>query len=105
VIWRLPLLPPHPPLQRAGAVLVGALAPWLAARPAHLERGFRQVLRSLNVPEEGRTWSMQAKGADHVGVVALSKLVAVAGLTLASAPGLLNHLLGTYLSLAQGRYR
>eukprot|EP00904_Undaria_pinnatifida_P009295 jgi/Undpi1/5496/HiC_scaffold_2.g00775.m1 len=100
----LPALPPAKrELQRSAAVLVGGLAEWLARRPRSLEPALQFVLKVLQLGEEGVVGgeaSMHDKGHDHVGVVALAKLVSTAGPSLASVPTLPTHLLERYLDFS-----
>lgn len=57
-------------LQRSAAVLVGALAAWLARRPRSLEPALKTVLAVLGLEEGGGggECSMRDKGEDHVSI-------------------------------------
>ncbi|CAN0236553.1 unnamed protein product, partial [Ectocarpus sp. 4 AP-2014] len=102
LVEMLPSLPPgRRELQRSAAVLVGGLATWLARRPRSLEPALQSVLGVLGLEEEGGSQAfMRDKGEDHVGAVALSKLVSAAGPSLAAVPSLPTHLLQRYLGLS-----
>ncbi|CAN0094993.1 unnamed protein product, partial [Ectocarpus fasciculatus] len=103
LVEMLPSLPPgRRELQRSAAVLVGGLAAWLARRPRSLEPALQSVLGVLGLEEEegGGQAFMRDKGEDHVGAVALSKLVSAAGPSLAAVPSLPTHLLQRYLGLS-----
>ncbi|CBJ31043.1 conserved unknown protein [Ectocarpus siliculosus] len=102
LVEMLPSLPPgRRELQRSAAVLVGGLAAWLARRPRSLEPALQSVLGVLGLEEEGGGQAfMRDKGEDHVGAVALSKLVSAAGPSLAAVPSLPTHLLQRYLGLS-----
>ncbi|CAN0239302.1 unnamed protein product, partial [Scytosiphon promiscuus] len=104
LVEMLPALPPsRRELQRSAAVLVGGLAAWLARRPRSLEPALQSVLGVLGLEEGGGRdgqVSMRDKGEDHVGAVALAKLVSAAGPSLAAVPELPTHLLRRYLELS-----